>query len=94
MQRKKNYEGQTGKPILLYNAPELYGAEDQLCEVENNDYIACREEIGDNRCEVCDPDIAELCRILMDENDWRNPNNCEEAVQLYLNLRHLILQQL
>lgn len=56
--------------------------------MDADDFDVSEQEV-ENIENSCDPDLNELCNIMLDENNWEMPDNPEEAVQLYLNLRNI-----
>ena len=57
-------------------------------------YEQCRRAYDNQDLQYCQQystekpalEFLELVDILMDENDWYMPNNCDESLGLYLNL--------
>jgi hypothetical protein len=80
-----------GRPFLLYHTPQIVGRHRQLHAVSLQAVEACKPLCETKDC-PCDRDIFELCCLLMAENNWDQPKNAEEAVHLYMSLRHVILQ--
>lgn len=81
-----------GRPFLMYNTPELYQARDYLQPV--NYYkldIILEEDICLWKTDiVCDPDLHELCLLLMGEHHLEAGHDAAEASRLYRLLRPLI----
>ncbi|KAL3873521.1 hypothetical protein ACJMK2_036627 [Sinanodonta woodiana] len=78
------------KPVLLYTLSHLYGFDNLICQVDNLDIEVCEEECQAKNDLLCDQDLYELCLILMDENDWNQPEDPYKAVNLYQELRSCI----
>ncbi|KAL3857639.1 hypothetical protein ACJMK2_012286 [Sinanodonta woodiana] len=78
------------KPVLLYTFSHLYGFDNLICQADNLDIEVCEEECQAKNDLPCDEDLYELCLILMDENDWNQPEDPYEAVNLYQELRSCI----
>ena len=94
--------GISGIPEELYNIPSLQGNpqiftlnigdqyiitgyEECQCACDTQDLQYCQQYSTVKPAPAC-IEFLELVDILMDENDWYMPNNCEESFTLYLNL--------
>ncbi|XP_051782603.1 uncharacterized protein LOC127527557 [Erpetoichthys calabaricus] len=80
----------SGKPFLLYTLPELFGYQDELVFVDHLETEVCEEESIPKNEYPCDPDIHELCCILMEENGFSMPSDPFDAVTLYQALKTII----
>ncbi|KAJ8966616.1 hypothetical protein NQ314_003424 [Rhamnusium bicolor] len=83
----KNHRAPIGKPIMMYQVPILYDAENALISIPQ-DVISCLEEECTFHSTPCNEDMNILCREVISENNFNS--QCEDpydAVQLYLNLR-------
>ncbi|KAJ8322241.1 hypothetical protein KUTeg_000712 [Tegillarca granosa] len=67
--------------------PSSYNTRSYLHDVDQNKVDVCQEECTFRRQQVCDEDIDELCRILMEENVLAEPTTIEEAISLYSNVK-------
>lgn len=77
---------------MMYQVPNLYGAENCLIPIPQN-VISCLEEECTFYNTPCNEDMIILCKQIISENDL-NPQ-CEDpydAVQLYLNLRERVYE--
>ncbi|KAJ8311805.1 hypothetical protein KUTeg_010642 [Tegillarca granosa] len=74
--------------------PSSYNTRSYLHDVDQNKVDVCQEECTFRRQQVCDEDIDELCRILMEENVLAEPTTIEEAISLYSKLRYAFYQEL
>ena len=82
-----------GKPVIMYNHPELYGTRNYKCHA--------REELIDAVLQAgictrksrypCDRNLFVLCQTLIVEFGLGIPESAEEAAVLYVQLRHIIL---
>ena len=90
----KNSVSPSGKPVMLYNFPELFGAQKQHCMVPETSVRICEEECTPKKQFPCDETVFELCVFLMAENDKDMPNDVDEAVALYKFFRNCILREL
>ncbi|XP_028679645.2 uncharacterized protein LOC114668167 [Erpetoichthys calabaricus] len=79
-----------GKPFLLYTLPEMFGYQDELVFVDHLETEVCEEESIPKNEYPCDPDIHELCCILMEENGFSMPSDPFDAVTLYQALKTII----
>jgi hypothetical protein len=84
--RPTNYTG-GGRPIMLYDIPELYGTRDYMCDVDLNRIDVCAQECTFYNGIPCDEDIYPLACLYMDEHGWLMPSDPYEAVDLYVSLR-------
>ena len=83
-----------GRPYLLYNAPQMFGYQDQLVNVPENEIEICMEETIPKDLLPCDETVFELCHIFMEEHGWELPENPAEAATLYVSLRDCFLDEL
>ena len=78
----------------MYSLPHLYGAQHQLCRVNNVQIQYCQEECTAKGVYPCDTTVFHLCCILMEESYFEKPSNASEAMILYDYLRENILAEL
>ncbi|KAK1143785.1 hypothetical protein AOXY_G36641 [Acipenser oxyrinchus oxyrinchus] len=90
----KNHNVPSGRPVVMYTCKELYGAQDYLCSVTDDEVNACLEECTPKGPFTCDETVFELCSLLMEEEDRQKPHCAEEAALLYHFLRDKILEGL
>ncbi|KAJ8317348.1 hypothetical protein KUTeg_005252 [Tegillarca granosa] len=83
-----------GRPVTMYTTPTLYDTRDYSVPVERVLIEACREECTFKTEICCDREVHELCRLIMDENDWQMPENAISARHLYTALRIEIFHNL
>lgn len=76
----------------MFSVPELYHAQDYLHPLQYERVaIALQENICLWKTNIpCDPDLHELCLLVMEENNISQCHNAPEAIRLYRNLRPLI----
>ena len=72
--------------LILYYIP---GYQSYTSNVDDGDYAMCQLYVRDKPSPVCQ-EFTELAQILMDENDLAMPQNCEEALALYIELVDII----
>ena len=94
IQHGRNMTEPTGKPAVMYTAPELYDAEDQLMAVDTDDVESCLNESTFKTDFPCDEDFFHLCCELMEDNDLDLPTSPQYAQDLYHALRYLVLVEL
>ncbi|KAK0154136.1 hypothetical protein N1851_003760 [Merluccius polli] len=90
----KNISVPSGRPNVLYALPQLYGTRDFLSPVEDEHLQLCKDECVFRRPIPCDPDVYELCNILMVESHLTLPRDPYQAVNLYRHLREAITASL
>ena len=86
----KNEKVPHGRPNVMYCVPELYGSEDLLCAVTEEDMDEYKQSCTFRSSVACDEDVFELCIILMKEHNMKPPKDAYQALDLYLNLRMLL----
>ncbi|KAG2468467.1 PARP1 polymerase, partial [Polypterus senegalus] len=82
------------RPILMHSAPEMYGAEDKLMEVDLEGLALCKGECTPKSQYPCDETVFELCCLLMEEKGWNAPTNAFSDAELYTLLRNEILNEI
>ena len=85
----KNVMTPCGRPEILYNIPELCGADNYLCDVDEAEIDVC-ELACTKKLTVCDKDVFDLCTYEVAENNWPEPTCASEGTDLYLLLRPTI----
>ena len=84
----------SGRPSIMYEAPELYGAHDHLANVTEDEIQVCKSEcIMREMCPCEDKDVFQLCVLVMGERNLELPSDAYQATDLYLLLRTTIRQQ-
>lgn len=86
IRKVKNQRTPIGRPLVLYNFPELCGTEDFLWEVEEIKVDLCKEQC----IEKSEEELLELCHLVMEEHGWNNPANAQEAIELYILLSTIL----
>ncbi|XP_031334065.1 uncharacterized protein LOC116164078 [Photinus pyralis] len=77
-----------GKPIIRYNLPELFGTKDYSVKISEEELDLFKEQamfLEERTC--CDENGYKLCKILMIENNYENPQTVDEALTLYKYIR-------
>ncbi|XP_030585163.1 uncharacterized protein LOC115780219 [Archocentrus centrarchus] len=82
-----------GRPSFMYALPDIYGARDCLQHVNMEKVEACLEECVFKDF-PCDEDVFHLCVELMAEHALGFTNDVFDTVDLYVQLRQLMLAQL
>lgn len=86
---------ETGRrPFLMYTIPQMYGAENHLCSVDEAEVAICAEETVQKKSTCADDTIFELCSLFMEDNNLSKPSDSNEAKSLYIHLRRLIRTEL
>ncbi|XP_073449710.1 uncharacterized protein [Aquarana catesbeiana] len=94
MRKCKRQDSSGGRPILLYLYPETRGTVNRIMPVDADEVAICKEECLPKGRYSCDETVFELCCLIMEENSWNAPEDPYSAVDLYLQLRNNILQNL
>ena len=78
-----------GRPSLMYEAPERYGATDYLLAVDRDHIDVCKDsEICKEKPILpCSNEMFDFCITVMQEKNWDIPTNWKEAVGLYEDIR-------
>ncbi|XP_036006071.1 uncharacterized protein LOC118566787 [Fundulus heteroclitus] len=84
----------SGRPNVMYALPELYRTRDFLCLVEEEHVEVCKNECISRLTKPCDPDVFDLCNILMAESHLTLPTDAYQALNLYMHLREAIIASL
>ena len=91
---RRNQRSPSGLHVMMYTAPHLYGAQDHICQSENEDLRICKEESREKGEYPCDDTVYDICCLLMAENDWSATHDVTAAIELYNLLRDCILDNL
>lgn len=78
----------------LFTMPQLYGAEDKLQPVLEEELDVCKEECTPKGQYPCNETVFELCTLITDENGWDALLDAYTAAELYSKLRQEILENL
>ncbi|KAJ8913061.1 hypothetical protein NQ315_006562 [Exocentrus adspersus] len=84
-----------GRPLLMFQAPTLFGVENRLIRIPERT-IDCLENECTFYCEPCSDDIMQLCRNVISENNLllnETITNPYDAVRLYIEIRTIIYQR-
>lgn len=92
IQKARNSISPSGRPIILFEMPELYGAKDYLSKFPIQLADVLEEHCSRNEY-ACDEDVFHLCEDLVSEHGYRKTSDDPyDAVQLYINLRKKIYE--
>ena len=94
IRHSKNQNVPCGKPCVMYAMPTIYGTQSYDVDVDSDAVSACRVECLFDQTSPLDHDLHELFQILIEENNLVMSMDPDEAVDIYLTIRHLILQAL
>ena len=83
IQKRKNVDGPSGKPNLMFFHPHLYGTESHSfpADLAVLDEVKCELEISDAVPPQQDPDFVQLMNVIVP--DWSIPQSVEAALVLY-----------
>lgn len=76
----------------MYTVPAMFNTRDYSTPVDDVTVNVCQEECIFKTRIHCDKDVHDVCRLLMEENNWSMPEDANSARNLYLNLRREILR--
>ncbi|XP_022111601.1 uncharacterized protein LOC110990810 [Acanthaster planci] len=76
-----------GRPLTMFELPQLYNTMDYLKLVDRDRVNVCKEECLFNDNYPCDEDLFNYACLLMGAAGRRAPNTPEEAIHLYIDLR-------
>lgn len=94
IRKSRNAVAPSGRPILMYTIPRLFGGQDHLKEVSQEAVEACKQECQQRGPYPCDETVFSLCCLIMAENFLLSPTTADEAIEMYLFLRAYILKDL
>ncbi|XP_063076248.1 uncharacterized protein LOC134466278 isoform X1 [Engraulis encrasicolus] len=94
VRKSRNAVAPSGRPILMYTLPHLFGGQDYLKQVPQEAVEACKEECQQRGPCPCDETVFDMCCLIMAENFLHSPTTADEAIELYLFLRACILKDL
>ncbi|XP_074525951.1 uncharacterized protein LOC141790170 [Halichoeres trimaculatus] len=86
----KNRNVPSGRPSVMYTLPELYRTRDFLSPVRDQDVQLCKNECIFRLTIPRDPDVYQLCSLLMTESHLTTSTDPYQAVNLYMHLREAI----
>lgn len=88
----KNAHVPSGRHDATYTIPELYGTEDYLCPVAEEDLVRCEEHCTKRHGIACDDDLSTICTNIMAEKELQVPVDAYMAIDLYLLLRRELIR--
>lgn len=94
IRNSRNAVAPSGRPILMYTIPHLFGGQDHLKEVSQEAVEACKQECQQRGPYPCDETVFNICCFIMAENFLHSPTTADEAIELYLFLRACIQKDL
>ena len=86
----KNPNVPSGNPNVMHALPELYRTTDYLAPVAHDSLQFCKDQCLFRSNIPCDPDVYELCNIVMSESHLGHPRDAYEAINLYTHLRNAV----
>lgn len=90
----RNKTSPSGRPIMMYTCPELYGSQDYINVVPRVHIDSCLEECVHKSPFICDETVFEISTMIMEDNNLQKPKCGETAAVLYQTLRREILAEL
>ncbi|KAK5648007.1 hypothetical protein RI129_002899 [Pyrocoelia pectoralis] len=92
IQKSRNARSPSGRPIIMYQMPELYNSKDYLIELPLNGLTDILEQECIRLNCACDQDVFDLCILFMTEHNYRVTDDPYDAIKLYINLRRNIYE--
>ncbi|XP_061639133.1 uncharacterized protein LOC133482721 [Phyllopteryx taeniolatus] len=89
----KNERVPHGRPHAMFMVPELYGTQDFLCQVGEEDFMRCEGDCIHRNDVACDADVLTLCTHIMAQNNLQVPVDGYMAMDNYLYLRDHLKKQ-
>ncbi|KAL3887958.1 hypothetical protein ACJMK2_000343 [Sinanodonta woodiana] len=80
----KNQNSPNGRPVVMYKLSMIYGTRSYLQSVDEDKIEVCRDECVFRDEHPCD----------RDKNRWTSPTNIDDAMQLYCDIRNMLLVDL
>ena len=90
----KNDQIPSGRPIVMYYAPHLWGSTDQLHLVTTRDIDFCSSLAQFRSTTPCDKDVYDISMDIIIRDNLQLPTDSYSAVGLYVYLRREILMLL
>ncbi|KAJ8317084.1 hypothetical protein KUTeg_005652 [Tegillarca granosa] len=81
----------SGRPDLMYFTPMLWGSEDYLCSVPDEELDVCATEAEFRSSIPCDADVYKFCIETIRRHNLDIPKDLNSAVNVYKFLRTEIL---
>lgn len=89
IRKTKNTVAPAGRPIMMYDLPELYDSQDYLLPLAVEDINMWKTECSFPST-PCDEDIFELCNLIVNEKNLIKSNHPFDTVIFYISLRNEI----
>lgn len=93
IRKTKNSVAPAGRPIVMFDLPELYDTQDYLLHLNDEDVAAWETECAFPTL-PCDEDIFELCNIILVEKNLLKNSDPYDTVLLYISLRKVLISLL
>lgn len=90
----KHQNTPSGRPVIMYDIPSLYGSQDYLVPVTSDEIQPCKHACVFRKASPVDPDVDEACVRIMHEQNIAIPGSPNQAKRLYLYLRNEISRSL
>ncbi|KAJ8048760.1 hypothetical protein HOLleu_01206 [Holothuria leucospilota] len=87
----RNAHVPSGRPVVMYYAPHLWGFTDKLHILDPNNVDACANQAEFRSTIPCDKDVYDLCMDIIIRDNINLPKDGYNAVDLFLHLKHEIL---
>ncbi|XP_031342753.1 uncharacterized protein LOC116170466 [Photinus pyralis] len=86
IRQSRNNVAPHGRPVLMFESTEIYNTRDFKVPVAEVKRIAYQRECK-NLETVCDEDLEELCKLIMEEKTLPPPKDPYDALTLYKMLK-------
>ena len=77
---------------MMYESPEIYETTNYIHPVENNCIQACKQsEYSKAKSQYpCSKEMFDFCTVIMADESFLVPQNAEDALRLYLDIRPIL----
>lgn len=90
----RNRNVPSGRPVIMYNAPKLWNAEDYIYPVAPADLETCSNEAEDRSVMPCDIDIFQLCCHILSRDGLEPALDAKAGVDLFIHLKNALTSML
>lgn len=88
---RQDINAPSGRPELMYNAPHLWGVDDKIHLVSQQDIDVCSNQAEFRTSIPCDEDVYDVCMDIIIRDNLNVPTDAYNAVDLYIHLRREIV---
>lgn len=88
IRRSKNEHVPCGRPDLMYFVPIIWGSDNHLCSIPDEEIDVCSNEAEFRSTIPCDADVYNLCINIMKRQNFDPPNDTKSALDMYQYIRN------